>query len=59
MTRRRQSDYHRFDRVVRLLERTLPVILFLLWAILRPEQSGDLVKLVAAFMAGKGIKIIG
>jgi hypothetical protein len=55
----KKKDHHRFDRVTRLLERNIPLILLLIWALARPEQSADLVKLVAAFMAGKGIKIIG
>jgi hypothetical protein len=52
-----KKDYHKFDKILRLLERNMPLILLVIWAIAQPQQAGDLVKLIAAFMAGKGIKV--
>ena len=55
---RAKKDHHKFDKIIRLIEHNLPLFLLVAWAIAQPQQSGDLIKLVAAFFAGKGIKII-
>jgi hypothetical protein len=52
-----KRDHHRFDKIIRLFERNLPLVLLMVWAIAQPQQAGDLLKLVAAFLAGKGIKV--
>lgn len=53
-----KRDHHKFDKILRLLERNIPLLLLMIWAIAQPQQAGDLIKLVAAFLAGKGIKLI-
>lgn len=53
-----KRDYHKFDKIVRVIERNIPLVLLVIWAIAQPQQAGDLIKLIAAFMAGKGVKLL-
>lgn len=53
-----KKDHHRFDKIVKLVERNLPLFLLIVWAIAQPQQAGDLIKLAAAFLAGKGVNIL-
>jgi hypothetical protein len=48
----------RLDKMIEVIKFTLPLILLFLWMLFRPDQSADLVKLTAAFLAGKGYKAI-
>lgn len=50
-------DHHRFDAIISLLKRFFPLVLIFVWAIIRPEQSADLIKITAAFLMGKSLKI--
>jgi hypothetical protein len=49
----KQDDHHRFDGIIRLVSKNAPLILLLVWAVLRPDQSGDVLKVFGGIVIGK------